>query len=308
MLVRTRIAVPAIVILITFCCFGAERSGVAGSCKEGDVLLKKADFDGAIRAYLTAAKADPARIELANKARLIRRVQNIRKLMDSGSLCPVRWEAAAVSVHTFYLQHGVSQEAVALGRTAHEKLKNVTSVAMLAEALLEAKQNSEAVKFLERLDPKLLVPRNHLTLGIALARERQTKKAKAVAKLFESEKKTDPHLLYSLARLNALLGNKKPCFRQLKACFQATPPALLASFREHVRINPDFTSIASKPRFGKVLATPSKITVSACSQGASCASCPQRGGCATVPPAAASAKPSGCSGCPSQKTCGQTKR
>jgi hypothetical protein len=266
--------------------------------------LRKGDFDAAVAGYLEAAKADPYRTEYAMKAHLVRRVQTVRRMLESQEGSPL-WERMSLSLHAFYLQNEVYGEALTLDRKAHEKMKNALSASMLAETLLAMNKNVRALEFLQGLDKKRLNTQNTLYLAIARARLDQIDEARRMERdLLPAEKSGNVALVYDLARLKALLGEKEEACRLLTHCLEATPPIQTETVRAYVKKCRDFKPILSDASFLAALETESRVPMSSCSAGASCATCPSRGQCSPAAGCTASTKSdSSCAGCPSRSQC-----
>ncbi len=246
----------------------------------GDVLLKQGDFDGAFQAYASAAKVDPENTAYAEKAKRVRRIQLLRKYVKSQEVSE-KWEKIVLSLHAFYLQNGILAEALAMDRTAHEKLNSTLSASLLAETLLEMNKNGEAVAVLEGLAPEKANLQTRLYLGIALARVGRLDEARQVAQNLEFPDDAIFGLQYDYARLQAALGNREGAYNHLALCFEKTLPSQLAMVKGFARGCADFKPLLADAGFKKAMKTASKVSESECSSGSSCSTCPNRSGCSS---------------------------
>jgi hypothetical protein len=249
----------------------------------GNRLLASADFPGALRAFATAAKADPSRREYLESFALVRQVMLMQRSLDAG-LAPEAWEATARGLHRFYHEYGIHQAALPLDRQIHERLASVESATMLASTLLELDRPEEAEGLLSSIDRAEARPHSDALLGIALAHQRKLEPAAAVAARIEVPTEADPALLYDLARLQCLIGRSNDSLVTLAHCFESTPPSELERVKIRARACGDFSTMASKAAFASVLETQSKVAQSSCSGGASCGSCSMKGSCGMTKP------------------------
>lgn len=247
---------------------------------KGGALLQGGDIEGAMNAYMAAAKAEPGNKEYADKAMLIRRVVAIRRYVASSEVSP-KWEKMVLSLHSFYLRNRIHEEALALDRITHEKLKSALSASLLVETLLEMGRDAEALAVLKSLDKKSLDLQNRLYLGIALARLDRVDEAHDLRKRLRVPENSGAGILYDVARFDSLLGRRTEAVETLRLCFEKTPPSNLALVKGFVKECADFKPLLASPEFAKVLKTQSKIKESDCSGGTSCGTCPKKSGCST---------------------------
>ena len=247
---------------------------------KGETLLKQGDLDGAYQAYVSAARANPENAAYAEKAKLVRRVQLLRKYVEENEVSP-KWEKMVLSLHAFFLQNGVHGEALAVDRMAHGKMNSALSASLLAETLLEMDRNAEALEVLKSLEPGKLDLQNHLYLGISLARLGKADEARDVAAHIALPETANLGQYYDLARLNTLLGDHAEACVLLTRCFEMTPPSQLDTVKGFAKQCADFKPLLALADFQTAMKTASKIEESSCSSGASCATCPNRSGCST---------------------------
>jgi tetratricopeptide (TPR) repeat protein len=246
----------------------------------GQAALEKADFEKAASFFRQAAKAEPDNKVYARRAMILSRVLKARKYVQTAK-ADAKWETVAISLRAFYVREGLLGEAVKLDRKVHAARPSAKTAELLAETLLEAGRNEEALKHIAGL---AVVP-NHRTdvlLGIAQARTGKMVEAKAMAKRMTGrfrKVKFGPGLRYDFARLQVLIGEKDGAIATLTGVFADLPTKSQAPLREAAKQCPDFKAIAATPAFAKALATPSKVTESDCSGGSGCGSCPEREKC-----------------------------
>lgn len=245
---------------------------------EGNALLAKADFDGALARYLAAARAAPGNPTFRQDALVLKRVVAQRKALDAPRRHP-KWEGIAMSLHAFYLEHDLAGEAVALGRRGLKVLANGAAENRLAEALLEAGRDADALKLLTAKASWTRDVRSRIFHGVALARTARLEQASALAKSVKLPAKADPRLLRDAARLEAVLGQEARAAAWLVKAFEATPVANLPAFKASVRAHADFRRVLAGPAMTKAFATQSKQKALGCSGASDCGSCPKRGGC-----------------------------
>ena len=245
----------------------------------GEALLAKADFNGALQAFRTAAKTDPENREYAQQYAMLRQVirmrRDCRKERDAE-----RWLKMAGALRTFYHDHHLCAEALPLDQERHRRHRSAESAVLLAETQLASGMHSEAVELLSGLTKEQTSPRTRVLHGLALARQGQIDEAKMLAE--EAGRATDeaePHYFYDLARLQALVGDSKGAFQALIRSFELTPPSQLDAFKVEVQGCKDFNALVSTADFAEALETPSKVKESECSKGPGCGDCPRRAKC-----------------------------
>ncbi len=249
----------------------------AASMKKGDELLANADFDGALKAYASAARTDSANQDYRAQYAILRRVIGMREDL-AREQNPRKWETSARALHSFYLSRKIYSEALDLGRRIHDRLNTAESAAMLAESLLGADRNQEAEQVLAGLGQKA-TPQTDILLGIAQARQQKLDQARAAAGKITLPADADAGIVFDLACLKALLGDKAGSAALLTRCFEMIPPSRLETVKEHARESKDLAAIAGSPEFAEALKTQSKAKESGCSGGTSCGSCSKKGGC-----------------------------
>lgn len=245
---------------------------------DGNLQLQKGNFNEALNAYTAASKADPNNAEYTQQAMLIRRVIMLRKSLDNTEFSP-RWEKMALSLHAFYMTYKIYDEALALDKQAHEKMNNATSASLLAESLMAAGKNAEALALLEGLNGDKLNQQNRLYLGIALARMDRKEEAGKIRDELNASEASDIGFLFDMARIHTLLNDSKQAYSLLTRCFENTPPSQLEQIKSFVKGCADFKPLMASADFKGVMQTQSKVVESSCSGGTSCGSCPSRANC-----------------------------
>jgi tetratricopeptide (TPR) repeat protein len=241
-------------------------------------VLAKGDFDGAIEAFAAAAKADPQELNYRQHHSLLRRVVQVRAMLDQQANTE-RWVEMTKSLRAFYYDYKVFGEALALDERVHDKLNTAESATALGETQLELKMNEEAAAFLGALDKERTSPRSQVLLGVALARLDRMDEAEKIAAKCKPPKEPDPAYFLDMACLCALLGEKDEAAKNLTLCFEHTPPSLLDAAKDRARAREDLNGLATSAEYEKVWLTASKIKESTCSGGASCGSCPSAATC-----------------------------
>ena len=112
-----------------------------------------------------------------------------------------------------------------------------------------------------------------------MARQGKTDEARQIAKAIELGTDSGPGMTYSLARLQAALGNTDEAIGLLKRCFESIAPSQLDGYKQHAKLSPEFSKLVSTAGFAQVLETKSKVAESPCSGGSRCSNCPMRGNC-----------------------------
>lgn len=266
-LVCTILAMPAL---------AGDANKAAQAFEEGKQLVAKASFDDAIRAFATAAKADPDNKAYRDEYALLRRIIKMRQTLAK-ERNEEKWETTAYALRSFYYENNLYEEALAVDKMFHERQNTPDTAARLAETLLELGRNSEAVDVLSAVDADHATLATRALLGIAYAREGRHGEAREIARSCEAPEGTGPGELMFLARLYTLEGDNADAMAALTRCFEGVPPSRLDAFKQRAKAHPDLTVLTRHVGFPNVLATASKIQESGCSGGASCATCPHRG-------------------------------
>lgn len=274
------------VILLVGCVALAAGPARAGSAEDaakafaaGQTSLAKADFDGALKAFKSAAKKDGKNQEYAQEYTMLRQVVRMRKDCAKERNAE-QWLNTAGALRTFYYDHHLYSEALPLDQERHRRQGSAESAIVLAETQLVLGMHSEAVEMLAGLPKEQASPRARVLHGLALARLGQIDEAQKLAA--ESPQVADdagPRYFYDLARLGALAGDSTGAFEALTRAFELTPPSQLEAFRIEAKECKDLAAVASSADFAKVLETPSKVKESDCSTGAGCGKCPMRSKC-----------------------------
>jgi hypothetical protein len=249
----------------------------AKSFAEGTELLKKADFDGALKAYAEAARTDGDNAQFRQEYMLLRKIIKTRDAITKEAN-PDKWWQLAVTLRNYYYKYELYKEILPLARQMNEKKKSVESAVVLADAYLTLGQNAEAEKAVSGLDAKDLTPSARLVQGIALARQNKLEAAKAILGQVTMPEKPSPRFMLDLARLKVLCGDKDGGYAALTTAFESVPPGALDSFKAYAKKTPEFAAAADNEQLAKVFQTPSKVKESACSGGKDCGTCPSKGG------------------------------
>ena len=274
--VFVKIATAAAVCLMTTTVAWADTAAEAFAKGEG--LLKQGNLDGALAAYADAARAERGNQEYVQHYTFLRRILQLRQSLEQEQNA-ARWENVARSLHAFYVSEKLYSEALMLDRQIHRKLNSEWSTVTLAETQLALGLNDEAVQTLTGLDAKKASPAARATLGIALARNGQTDRAKEIAMAIDLPPKANPQTVYAAARLSAAVGDSAKAAELLARCIESVPPSRQDGFKELAKLSPEFATMAATAEFAKALDTKSKVPESKCSGGKSCAGCPMRGKC-----------------------------
>jgi len=236
---------------------------------EGQALLAKGEFDGALKALKAAAVADPENKEYDGEFKLLRRALNMREQLKAEEDADV-WQQMSRALYTYYRDHNVNGEAVAVAGKLHEKVNTGESAALLADAQLALDQNDAAVKVLDGVAADQRTPRTDILRGVALARVGKLPEAKAVAAKVELDKDAEARVVFDAARLEALVGNQQNALNALQRAFEATPANWLDGLKAEAKASKDLQSVAGGEDFAKVLKTESKVK-------SGCGGCPMAG-------------------------------
>ncbi len=272
----TTSAVAALAGLVL--CSSVAIAGPAEDAAQGKTLLAKGDFNGAMKSFATAARADRENPEYLNNFSMIRQVIALRSRLDKEQ-DPARWEYIARALQSFYTKERIYPDALALGEKMHVKLKTASTARMLAETQLAMGKNAEAEKMLAALDSKKATLATRSLHGLALVKLDKVDQAEKIAKALVVPAKAEPRELYCAARLQGAVGNAPEAVDLLKACMENVRPSLQDGYRSHAKQCDDFALLSSTDEFAKALASKSKVAESDCSGGSKCAGCPSRGKC-----------------------------
>ena len=244
----------------------------------GKALLAEAEFDGALQAFRTAAKADAGNQDYTQTYSMLRQVLRMREEIEKEQ-DPEKWMSTALALRAFYHDHRIYSESLPLDRQIHERHLAPDSAAMLAETLLALGKNAEAGELLGNVGEKEATPRTNVLLGLSLARQGRIDEAKAAVMKAGVDQDAGPLVFYELARLHALTGESKAALEALTRSFEHTPPGQVDALKTNATACEDFSTLADSSDFNEVLKTQSKVKESACSKGPSCGDCPKRAKC-----------------------------
>ena len=137
--------------------------------EQGETLVRQGDFEGAMEAFSTAARADRSNAEYLQNFSLVRQVIMIQNVLKKEEDLQ-RWEYYARALHSYYVSENLYDLALDLDKQIHERVDSAASAALLAETQLAMDKNAEAVELLSKLaSDKTSVVTESLE-GIALAR------------------------------------------------------------------------------------------------------------------------------------------
>jgi hypothetical protein len=250
----------------------------AKAFEKGQALLVKADFEGALKAFKSAAKTDSDNAEYRQTHAIVRQVIRIRGMIEEENDSQ-KWLPMAQALRSFYHEHGIYTESLPLDRKIHKEGLTDDCAAMLAETLIALDKDGEVVELLEELGEKETTARTNVLLGLAIAREGDPDKAKALAAKVGVKADADRELCFDLARLRARISDSSGMVEALTRSFELTPPSQLDAFKASAKTCKDLAAYADTSGFAKALKTKSQVKESKCSGGTGCGKCPNRGGC-----------------------------
>ncbi len=276
------VSAAAVVGFVVSAAWAGPDEDAAKAFEEGKALLAKADFDGALKAYATAAKADTEKKQdYRQQYAMLRQVVQMRESVDKEQN-PQKWQAMARALRSFYHQNRIYSEALALDQKLHDKLKTADTATMLAETQLAMGKNADAAKVLGDLGEKDATDESRILLGIALARQKKIDEAKAAIAKCKLGAESAGGLYYDMACVMSLVGNSSEAISMLTKAFETTPPSRLDTIKAHAKADPDLKDVAGTAEFEKALKTASKVKESKCSGGSSCGACPSKGSCGSA--------------------------
>ncbi len=268
------------IALVLLTCSSAVVFADAGKLafQQGKALVSQGDFEGAMQAFATAARADRTNAEYMQNYSLVRQVIMIQNALETEQDSQ-RWEYYARALHSYYISEKLYDQALELDGRIHERVNSAISAALLAETQLAMDKNAEVVELLSKLPADKTNVVTESLEGIALARLGEKDAALKHADLAKPADDASPGVVYCVARLQAATGNVQQAVALLTRCFEQIPPSQLDGFKTHAKAVPEFASLAAVPEFQQALQTRSKVKESSCSGGSSCAGCPMRGQC-----------------------------
>jgi hypothetical protein len=244
----------------------------------GKAALANADFQGALRAFANAARRDQENQEYLQQYAMVRQVITLRQRLDT-ERDDARWEYIARGLRSYYVSNGLLSEALPLDKQRHARLNTTSSATTLAETQLALHMSAEAAETLAGLAAEKHTTATRALHALAVARQGDVERARTLADTIELTEDATPGSIYSVARLNAAMGNTDQALALLAKCLESLAPSRQAGFKKHAQTSPEFASFVSTAAFAEVLETKSKVHESACSGGSRCASCPMRGQC-----------------------------
>lgn len=268
------LATLALVVIPVVACGETAEESFA----KGQALLAKGDFSGALDAYGKAATANRENQEYLQQFALVRRIVQMREQLAQEQ-DPMRWQFLAQALHSFYVNQKLYNETLDLDQKIHARVNDANSATMLSETLLAMDKNAEAAETLAALGAERATLASQALLGVAFARQGKADEARQIAQSVALPQDVSPGLVYTVARLQSLTGDRPGALGNLARCLESLPPSRQASYVAHARVCPDFGGLQQSPEFAQTLATASKVPESKCSGGRSCAGCPMRGQC-----------------------------
>lgn len=260
--------------------FAGPAEDAAASKKQGDELLAKADFGGALKAYAAAAKADTSNVAYRNEYAILRQVITKREAL-AVEKNPEKWLATARALRSYYASRKLYEEALGVDKQVHERQKDADSAVMLADTYLALDKAADAEQVLAAVPADKQTPEVLIIQGIALARQDKVDQAKALAEKAKLPADAGPGMLYNYACLQARIGDKAGAASTLTRCFEQIPPSRLAAMKDIAKADRDLATVAGTPEFAAALKTESKVKESSCSGGGNCGSCASKGGCSS---------------------------
>ena len=245
---------------------------------EGQALLAKADFDGALRCFEQAAKTDPEELNHDIRAAILRRVIAMRSRL-AGMEDGEKWLPMARALHAYYITNEVYSEALAIAQAMHEKQPSAETAVCLAQTYLATGKNAEAEQTLRGVAADENSPQVRVLLGIAIARQERADEARALLKEIKQPEPPSAQLAFDTARLCALVGDSGAAADALVVCFENTPPSRLSVVKAEAQEDVDLAMLRASNKFAAALKTESKVPESKCSSGTSCDKCPSRATC-----------------------------
>ena len=252
---------------------------------DGQALLARADFNGAMEAFKAATKAEPENSDYFQEYSLLRRVLNLRtQLKDEED--QETWQKMSRALFNYYFSHKINNEALTVAQSLHAKVGTGETAALLAAAQLELGQNEAAATLLAGLATDQGTLQTTILHGIALARLGKLDQAKTLAGTVEIPKDCDGQVCFDAARLHAWVGNTDQALSLLKCAFECTPPNQLDAVKADAKASKDLSKLTTDAGFAQVLETKSKVAAGGCGK------CPNKAACA-----GASKEKEGAAGC-----------
>lgn len=250
----------------------ANPDQAAAKFSEGQTLLVKADFDGALKAYTAAAKADKKNTDYRDELALLKRIMKMRQALDKAK--GPEWITTAEALFAYYKDHKIYTEALPLGVKLHSQQNTPDSAAQLARTQLALSMNAEAAHILGAVVREKLNAEVRVLMAVAMARQNKLVEARGIAAEVNLGSSPSGQLLFDLACLKALLGQPDEAITMLIRAFEATPPAELATIKAQAKECKDLAALRDKPAFAQALNTASKV-----SGKANCGKCPMKEKC-----------------------------
>lgn len=254
---------------------------------EGQALLANADFDGALKAFKKASKADSANAEYGQQYAMLRQIVSLRKQLPKEKN-KEKWLESAAALHTYYHEQGLFVQSLPVDQERLRRTASGEAALLLLQTQLALGMNSEAIEVIVGLPTDEQSAHVRTLHGLALAREGRMEEARSmVANASTLDASAGPRCFFDLAGLCALVGDSQGALRALKRSIELTPPSQIDAFKSRIGRSPDMASLVPTSEFAEVMKTSSTVQESPCSGGSGCSKCPQRAKCGSTKPAEA---------------------
>ncbi len=259
--------------------FAQEKAKVKQSpdLVRGRKLFRQGKLKEALEAFRDAAEKDPSD-KLAVKYKvLLTRVLAFERLAKNEK--NPKWDAVVSWLHRFYSVNRLYSRALPLDKKAWEKFKDFRSGVRYAETLSSLGKDKEALGVYEEVLKKKDHPAVRSIVAVYYARAGNKDVAlehvSAVPKDIESDS-----VLYNLACVYALLGDRNAAAKYLKRAFEMTPANELERAKAHAKKDPDLKNLVGTEEFAVALKAESKVKARkhSCGSGA-CGSCKEKDSC-----------------------------
>jgi len=250
--------------------------------QQGQELLKEGEFDRALSAFKSAARADRSDARFGQEYALLRQVIRLRGDLPTEK-DPVRWMNGASALHTYYHEHQLYWESLLLDAERFRRDASAESAVLLARTQLALGMHSGTVELLGSLPETSHTAHTKALRALALSRVDNLDEAKKVVEgISGDDAPNTPEYFLDLARAQALVGGRDAALAAIKRALELTPPSRLEEQRKDVTKSQEFQALAGTPQFADALRTESTIKESPCSGGSGCSKCPERSKCGSA--------------------------
>jgi tetratricopeptide (TPR) repeat protein len=246
--------------------------------ESGQAMLTQGDFEGALRAFKAAGRMDSQNEQYVQQFAMLRQVITMRADLEKQTDAE-QWMKTAQALRTYYHDHMIYGEALALDQSLHQKSPSANTAVRVAETMLAMGNAGEAEAILLKQSATETTPRLNAMLALALARQGKIAEAATWVKKAPVTNDATAPFLYDLARACALIGDGEAACSALTKSFETTPPSRLEAAKAKAKTCPDLAGIANGEGFATAMTAASKVKESGCSGGTSCGKCPSRAGC-----------------------------